>query len=109
MARVLFKKSKFIKSPCYMCDSARVSGDLCDGFDFSAIGVGKTNSLSKRFMICSGNNQPVHLEFEIFDDEFSRWVLLGTYYPQYCPNCGRKLTEYFVEDRGVAAYERFEL
>ena len=79
------------KEPCYMCESARVSFDLEDGFDYSVIGVGDTASRHRRFMICSGNNQPVHLEFEMFDNKFKRWVLYGRYYPKFCPNCGRRL------------------
>lgn len=94
------------KQPCYMCDSVWVSFNLEDGFDCSAIVVGDTASMSKRFMICSGNNQPVHLRFEIFDTEFKRWVLSGRYYPKFCPNCGRELSEYYVEDCGTGAYEK---
>ena len=82
MARVLFKKNKFIKAPCYMCDSARISGDLCDGFDFSAIGVGNTHSLSKRFMICSGNNQPVQIIRDLLftDNEMVRITYMACEY-----------------------------
>ena len=100
------KGQTLLKQPCYMCDSARVSFDLEDGCDFSAISVGDTKSRYTRFMICSGNNQPVHLEFEMLDDEFMRWVLYGKYYPKFCPNCGRELSEYYVEDRGTCAYEK---
>lgn len=91
------KGSTHLKAPCYMCDSARVSSDLERGFDFSAVSVGITDD-RERFMILSGNDQAVRIVFERFNDVYGHWSGCGSYYPKYCPNCGRELLEYSVND-----------
>lgn len=98
---------KKIKEPCYMCDSARVSPDLKDGYDFSSISVGVTYD-RERFMLESGNRSAVALRFEKFNDQYGKWYSCGSYYPKYCPNCGRELSEYIVNDRGSKFSNREE-
>lgn len=78
--------------PCKMCLNARVDADLTDENDFSFCLVGESGD-GFRIGIQSGYGQPVAILFEqlMMDKE---WHLIGDYEPNFCPNCGRPLTEY---------------
>lgn len=102
-----FKFLRFNKSPCDMCLSARVDPELNDNNDFSAYLIGCAQ-VGHRFMLCSGSNRPVRIDYEIYDEEHSVWNLYGNYYPKYCPNCGRLLSEYLIDNRGRNFKERGE-
>ena len=91
---------KYDKKPCEMCDSARVNSKLDKYDDYSIHSIGSTSHRLRRFVLCSGRGEPVRINYEMYDVEVSRWRLYGTYYPKYCPNCGRRLFEYFIQDRG---------
>lgn len=79
--------------PCYMCDNARVNDELTDSCDLSYFHIGES-SKGFRTMIASGDGKPVRILFEALSDKDRIWHVVGVYYPSYCPNCGRKLTEY---------------
>lgn len=85
-------KEKELK-PCYMCDNARVNSELTDDNDLSYISVGKALD-GFNIMIGAGNNRPLRIEFEKWDKTRNEMVVVGRYYPDYCPNCGRKIQEY---------------
>ena len=81
--------------PCRMCLNARVDDELTDSCDLSYITIGDCGK-GFRIMIASGDGKPVRILFEHrFGDGI--WHLVGIYYPSYCPNCGRKLSEYDVD------------
>lgn len=90
---------------CKYCFNARVykpteeefrnpyTTELTDENDSSSCSVGES-SLGTRFMISSGNGEPVRIEIDKFLELRQEWVTVGKYYPKYCPECGRRLDEY---------------
>lgn len=89
-----------MKEPCRMCLSARLDPDLKDNNDYSSIGIGCTSSSKRRFMLSSGDCLPVRIEFEMYCEEDNLYHTFGVYFPKYCPNCGRELSEYIVDEYG---------
>ena len=93
---------------CKYCFNARVykpteeelmdpfATELTDENDFSSRSIGHCHSKERRFMINSGNEHPVNIEFELLDNRTKEWYTVGKYYPKYCPECGRRLDEYDV-------------
>lgn len=77
--------------PCHMCIDARIDDELNDNNDFSTFTIGYNKS-GYRIMLESGSGKPVRLSFEIWNGK--RWTTACTYTPHFCPNCGRKLSEY---------------
>jgi hypothetical protein len=72
-------------------------GELHDGNDFSSTMVGNTGE-SHQIYINSGNGKPLNIEIcQWFN---GRWHTIGHYYPKYCPECGRELNEYKIDERG---------
>jgi hypothetical protein len=49
-------------------------------------------------MISSGYGEPVRMEIDHWYEHLREWRTVGKYYPKYCPECGRKLDEYAVND-----------
>lgn len=93
---------------CNFCFNAHVyekiskEGDyehfLDDTNDFSSIGIGNSDKHIKLYLN-SGYGEAVNIETcEWGKDE--RWHTVAKYYPKYCPECGRKLDEFTVGDRG---------
>jgi hypothetical protein len=35
------------------------------------------------------------------------WTPIAKYFPKFCPECGRKLEEYQIDERGTS-YKRYE-
>ena len=93
------------KSYCRFCFNSRVYEptdeelmdpsitELTDENDSSSCGVGKS-SMGTRFMISSGDGEPVRIEIDKFLELRQEWVTVGKYYPKYCPECGRRLNVY---------------
>lgn len=75
--------------------NARVDpdGELADNNDYSSMSIGDFFD-GYRAMLSSGYGKPVRIEVEEWNKDVKRWVPLGRYYPKFCPNCGRPLTEY---------------
>lgn len=80
------------KKPCYMCDNARINGELTEDTDFSSISIGNS-AKGYRMFLSSGYRKPPRIEVEQHDDKIG-WHNIGVYYPKYCPNCGREIKEY---------------
>lgn len=78
---------------CYMCDNALINGDLSSDCDYSSFTLCSMPSRT-RLMLSSGFSSPLRIEYEVFDDQYGVWRRYGVYYPKFCPNCGREVTEY---------------
>lgn len=78
---------------------------LHDGNDFSSHTIGHGSSKIQMF-INSGNDEAVNIEVCRWTEGGYRgndgWSTVAKYYPKYCPECGRKLAEYSVMERGQA-------
>lgn len=86
-------------TPCYMCDNAKINNQLTNDNDFSCYAVGTTLE-GFRIMIVSGNGKPVRIEFEQWDEDSKKMDVVGVFLPNYCPICGRELTEYCLTEDG---------
>ena len=42
-------------------------------------------------MFSSGWYFPPRLEVDVFDPVINQWIPSLSYFPNYCPNCGRKI------------------
>lgn len=77
--------------------SSSTVGDKADGF---------------QVYLNSGGGKPVELEFCQWTKGGYRghdgWVTVGRYYPKFCPECGRKLDEYIVDERGASFKRKTE-
>ena len=84
-----------VSTLCRMCLNARVdeSEELTDDNDLSYISVGSVDD-GYRIMIWSGGRKPVSIIFEAANKDCNEMKVVGRYYPKFCPNCGRPLTEY---------------
>lgn len=83
---------KFYKAPCSFCLNARVCDDLTDSNDSSSYSVGKASKGFHMF-VSSGNGSPVRIEVLQWDELSHSNFVIASYFPKYCPNCGRKLFE----------------
>lgn len=75
---------------CPYCDNVRINDELEENNDLSIVVL--KQEIYARICIISGNNKPLRLTFEMFDN--NRWHTIITYYPLYCPKCGRKIIEF---------------
>ena len=85
--------------PCRMCYNARLDDELTDDNDGSYISVGKTAKYY-RIGIGSGMGKPLRMEFEHWNEKRQENVVVGRYLPKFCPECGRPIVEYEVQDDG---------
>ena len=73
--------------------------------DGSSITIGNTASGFQLFLN-SGGGVPVNIELCQYRDNGYRgqpgWATIGRYYPKFCPECGRKLDEYEISERGAS-------
>ena len=82
--------------------------ELDDTNDASSSTIGNsTNGFQLYFN--SGNGKPCNIEICQWKENGYRgrpgWATIGIYYPKFCPECGRPLDEYKVDERGTS-YER---
>lgn len=87
-----FKKMTELK-PCEMCLNARVDDELTDDNDFSSISIGKS-TVGVRLSLNAEYGKPLRLEVTKWNEKTQRNELIATYYPKFCPNCGRPIIEY---------------
>lgn len=77
---------------------------LDDTNDASSHTIGKSGSIHSMY-INSGNGEPVSIEVCEWKKNGYRgndgYVTVSIYYPKYCPECGRKLDEYIIDERGT--------
>lgn len=76
---------------------------LDDTNDFHSSTIGHS-SRDRQIFFNSGNGKPCNIEFcewsHIRYKGKEGWVTTAIYYPKYCPECGRKLDEYDIDERG---------
>lgn len=82
--------------------------ELTDDDDGSSATIGKSvNNFQMYFN--SGMGKPCNIEVCEWKENGYRgqpgWSTIGVYYPKFCPECGRKLDEYTISERGNS-YER---
>lgn len=95
---------------CHFCYNAQVwakepheeedyfDEGLNDTNDFSSCGIGYCDDRHRLFFN-SGNGEACNIELcEWFN---GRWHTMGRYFPKFCPECGRPLDEYTIDERGT--------
>lgn len=97
---------------CHFCYNAHVwakepkteddyfSNGLDDTNDGSSCSIGRSTS-NFSIMFNAGMGRPCEIEFRKWCDD-NLWHTIGYYYPKFCPECGRKLDEYLIDERGTA-------
>ena len=78
--------------PCGYCMNAKVVPDLCDDNDLHYHSIGEMEK-GYRLMLTAGAGKPCHVIVEQWREPYG-WSLIGYYYPDHCPKCGRPITEY---------------
>lgn len=78
---------------CPMCDNARINPDLSDDNDLSYFPLSGHCPQICRFRLASGGGLPVRILFEMYSKSDECWLTYGSYYPKFCPECGRRITE----------------
>ena len=78
---------------CRWCNSYRIDFELHEDNDFHAGTVGDTAPHNQIMLEC-GNRDALRIEFNRWNDNDKMWHTVGRYYPKYCPECGRKITEW---------------
>ena len=82
---------------CKMCFYAHTDPELTSDNDLSYSTIGECTD-SYRLMFRSGDDRPTGILFEEWNRDRG-WQTLGFYWPKFCPNCGRRLTENEKKDR----------
>ena len=79
---------------CGKCFNARMELDdnLTDDNDMSSFSIGKSQD-GFRMMYTSGDGKPPRIEVQQWHEK-AGWRNIAIYYPKYCPECGREITEY---------------
>jgi hypothetical protein len=75
--------------------------------DSSSSGIGKSVQGFQCYLN-TGNGEATNIEFCKWNSNVARWQTVGKYYPKFCPECGRKLNEYLVDDRGSSYSKHFK-
>lgn len=77
---------------CGKCLNSKIDSEMSANFDFSSFTIGKLED-GFRIMYESGGTEPPRVIFERWIEECKMWACVGTYYPKYCPECGRSIIE----------------
>jgi hypothetical protein len=77
---------------------------LHDKNDMSTATIGnKTDGF--QLFLNSGGGEATNIEICQWKENGYRgqpgWSTIGIYYPKFCPECGRKLDEYIINERGT--------
>lgn len=79
-------------------DEDYFDGGLHDENDFSSATVGFSDGKHQLY-INSGSGEAINIEACEWHN--GRWHTTGRYFPKFCPECGRKLDEYIIDERGT--------
>jgi hypothetical protein len=96
---------------CHFCFNAHVwaklpheedyfDEGLHDENDFSSCGIGCAESKYQMYFN-SGNGQACNIELCTWHEGYG-WSPVARYYPKFCPECGRELDEYQIDERGTS-------
>ncbi len=90
----------YYPEPCDFCTNGRTHEDLDDDNDYgSAVIQGmRHDNVGYRLMLTYGWGKPLRIETDVWNDKRQEWSLhVLQYYPKFCPECGRRLSEYGAE------------
>ena len=93
-------KPNYYPEPCDFCTNGRTHEDLSDDNDYGShtIDVFSTEDRGYRLMLTYGWGKPLRIETDVWNDKRKEWSLhVLQYYPKFCPECGRRLSEYGAE------------
>lgn len=88
------------EEPCEFCDNGRTNDDLDDDNDYGSISIDgyRIEDKGYRLMLTYGWSKPLRIEADVWNDKRKEWSLhVLQYYPKFCPECGRRLSEYGAE------------
>lgn len=100
---------------CHFCYNAHVwakeshneedyfNGGLHDDNDGSSCGIGY-GVPNYQMYFNSGRGQACNIEICRWHCE-NGWIPIAKYFPKFCPECGRRLDEYRIDERGTT-YQR---
>ena len=86
--------------PCDFCRNGRNDEDLSDDNDYGSISIDgyRIEDRGIRLMLTYGWGKPLRIETDVWNDKRKEWSLhVLQYYPKFCPECGRRLSEYGAE------------
>lgn len=97
-----FNAHVWAKEPHIEEDYYESSLDNSNDFSSSTIGTtcGLPNGYPHQIYLNSGGGKAINIE--VCEWYYGRWHTVGVYYPKFCPECGRKLDEYVIAERGTA-------
>ena len=85
---------------CQFCDNGRTNEDLSDDTDYGSATINgiRYDDKEYRLMLSYGWGKPTRVELDVWNDKRQEWSLhVLQYYPKFCPECGRRLSEYGVK------------
>lgn len=81
--------------------------ELTDDNDFGSSTIGYSSN-GYQMYLNSGGGKPCNIEVCQWISDLNmlqhsgKWHTIGLYYPKFCPECGRPLTEYQIDERGTS-------
>ena len=88
------------KEPCNFCTNGRTHEELNDDNDYGSHTIDgyRIEDKGYRLMLTYGWGKPLRIEADVWNDKRKEWSLhVLQYYPKFCPECGRRLSEYGAE------------
>ena len=76
---------------------------LHDDNDGSSCSIGKSGEKYQMYFN-SGMGKPCNIEICTWIENYG-WHHVGVYYPKFCPECGRPLNEYVIDERGTSFHK----
>lgn len=101
---------------CHFCYNAHVwakephededyfDNGLDDDNDGSSSGIGHSGQ-GYQMYFNSGMGRPCNIEICSWHEGYG-WAPIAKYYPKFCPECGRRLDEYIIGERGGSFTKR---
>lgn len=88
------------EEPCDFCTNGRTHEELNDDNDYGSHTIDgyRIEDQGYRLMLTYGWGKPLRIEADVWNDKRKEWSLhVLQYYPKFCPECGRRLSEYGAE------------
>ena len=74
--------------------------ELTDDNDFSSATIGFSGE-GHQMYFNAGGGKACNIEVCEWGED-NRWHTVAEYFPKYCPECGRELKEYKIDERGTS-------